>query len=240
LRISQKYYYETVGFTSHPALRITYCNASSCGDLYIYQRRLPCYTGLNDGLDTLVQLNGFYRQREIRNMQGVYRYNDSGKLVEMGMDTSYSHFMFFDDGMFISGFSYYHDRADSMAAYLTRQALHNRPIAFSTGSHGVYTVHGDTIKVRYIYQGGMWLWGGGETWYRIVNRTTLVKFYSKLLHVSREDRNKEQYQPEFSEAEPAYFIPLPDKPKSLSWLKDEAWFMCTGKKAATWRRKKQY
>lgn len=211
----------------------------ACSGLRVYKHKLPCYTGINPGLDTLINIHGFYRQREIRDMRGIQKYDHRGQLVEMGIDTSYSHCMFFEDGMFIMGFSYYHERPDSMAAYLTRQALAGKPISYTTSLHGTYTVHGDTIKVRMIQQGGTFLWGGWEIWYRIIDRNTIVDFYRAQLHVSFEDRNKENYQPTLYRAEPARFIPLGHKPESQSWLKDEDWFTCTGKNGERWRKRKK-
>ncbi len=202
---------------------------NSCVGLYNYpvpsrfKRAMNCYDSAYTGLDTLINIHGYYSKMEIRDKKGLYGY-ENGKRVELGIDTSFYNIMFYNDGIFIANIGF---RDSLIEEGLTQMKLEGR--TFSTRSYyqGTYKISGDTIKTQQISSGYSNVWFAWEVWYRIINKNTIQSFYTKHLALLSHDYKKQGYQPKFiTDSCPAKFVYVENIPESDSWLKREAWFYC--------------
>lgn len=188
-----------------------------------FKENFECFSGKYTGLDTLINTHGFYTQMFVIDNTGLSTWKN-GKRVEMGIDTSFYSFMFFTDGIFIGDIGY---PGLTVPEYINHCTLKGEHVWGSI--EGIYTVSGDTIKIKWIGSGGHAnnQWYGREIWYKVIDRNTILDFYSKPLVVLREDRKKEEYQPKtYLNAEASKFVYVPNMPESSSWLKKEKWFWC--------------
>lgn len=188
-----------------------------------FKDQLGCYTGMNSGLDTLINVHGFYTRTVISDKRGLYKWDKDGKFKEIGIDTFYYSFLFFNDGIFIGDIG---KEGLTVSEYLNQAALKGDSVWGSV--QGVYEISGDTIKVKFIGNGqSSNQWYGKEVWYRIINKTTIIDFYTKPLVVSKSDKNGEAFMPRrYSDGTPSNFEYVNNMPKSSSWLKQEKWFLC--------------
>ena len=185
------------------------------------KREFNCYTGQYTGLDTLINIHGFYSEMVIRDHTGLSGMKD-GKFQKLGIDTSYYSVIFFNDGLFIGNVGM---PGLTASEHINKAGIEGGKVS---GTAGTYEVSGDTIKVKYIISGAANnAWGGFEVWYKVIDKNTIVDFYRRLLLVSATDRSKEAYQPKmYSDSNQSKFVHVPNMPKSYNWLKDEKWFNC--------------
>lgn len=186
-------------------------------------RELDCYTKNNTGLDTLINIHGFYTKMVINENEGILGMRH-GKFQKLGIDTSYFNFVFFNDGIFVGDIS---APGRSISNYLDQMFNGEKTFNDRAFYQGSYSIQGDTIKVQYISPGYSNVWNGYEIWYRIVDKNTIVDFYRKYLGLSASDRTKEAYKPRYYDnANPSRFVFVKNMPESSSWLKKEKWFYC--------------
>ena len=187
------------------------------------KRELNCYADSYTGLDTLINTHGYYSRMVVHDHTGLSGMKD-GKFQPLGIDTSYYDFLFFNDGVFIGNVG---ASGMTISEYLNRMATIGESFDDRSFYQGTYSVVGDTIKVQFISPGYANTWAGFEVWYRIIDKNTLVDFYSKNLGLLRSDRNKLAYKSKlYSNSNPSNFVYVPNMPKSSSWLKKERWFYC--------------
>jgi hypothetical protein len=186
------------------------------------RQELNCYNGNYTGLDTLINVHGYYTKMTIRDQRGGYGMKD-GKYQQLGIDTSYSSIVFFNDGIFIGNIG---SPGLSISEYLNQTARNGETI--SAYVNGTYTIVGDTIKVKSLdNKSAMDIWHGEEVWYKILDENTIVDFYLRMLNLSWSDKNKEAYKPRlYNNANPSKFVYVDNMPESSSWLKKEEWFYC--------------
>jgi hypothetical protein len=176
---------------------------------------MKCYSGENTGLDSIINTDGFYREMRVSDQRGVYKVVD-GKSIEIGFDTTYHNFLFFNDGIYIGNIW------QSLIENIDSSGFDYRAYY-----HGIYELSGDTIKLQYISPGHSNLWFGTEEWYRIQDKNTISLVYQKPIGLRKYAQKKDHNQPRYyDDAFPAKFIPLDSMPKSTSWLKGEDWFYC--------------
>ena len=170
------------------------------------------YDGKNTGIDTLINIDGFYREkRGVCILQGTSIYY---------LDTVYSHFMFYDNGTYASGISdiYYDDhkkkwiKKDDVSMFLKDFAENSEaPGAnyFYGNNWGGYIICGDTIKVQGMYKARSLndSWYFHERWYKIIDKNTIQCINAVCF------------------SDPAIFYPIPSKPPpDKSWILRERWF----------------
>lgn len=188
-----------------------------------FVQQFECYSGKYTGLDTLISTHGFYTSMVVSDNRGFSTWGADRKLKPMGIDTSFYSFLFFADGIFIGDVG---TRGMSVSDYINHSGLKKEAVWGSV--QGIYSISGDTIKVKFMGNGhSNNQWFGREIWYKVIDKNTIIDFYSKPLVVLREDRKKEEYQPRtYLDAEPSKFVFVPNMPESSSWLKKEKWFNC--------------
>ena len=182
-----------------------------------------CYNG-NTAIDSYLRIDGYYVDRKLE--RHCYGYGKSQHCT----DTSYTYFMFFEDGTFLYNFSPTYNT--SVAEYFAAPPKADRRGNYLFPSKwGIYRLEDDSIIiVQTIYRPAIrrWQnfnWSFREGRYKIVDRSTL-KVISERGR-SGDDRwhfeHNEQNQPLHL---PAQFHPLPVKPPPNSWLKEHAEFFC--------------
>lgn len=129
------------------------------------KRQINCFTGSYTGLDTMINIHGFYRKMSINENRGLLGWKD-GKLQKVGIDTTFLNFLFFEDGIFISGIG---SAGISVSEYLNQLAKEGKSFDQRVFYQGIYLISGDTIKVQYITP------GYGSVW------KTAVRYGIKLL-----------------------------------------------------------
>jgi hypothetical protein len=196
-----------------------------------FVKQFDCYSGKSTGLDTIINIHGYYRRLSIIDNRGSGLSTwKNGKLVEVGIDTSYHDLVFFKDGIFLNGVA---APKDNMEQTFVQKAL--------SGEHlyaylqGTYTIQGDTIKTKTIIYGKPNdHWFGYERWYKIVDKNTIVDFYSAQLALPKDKARMAENQPRFyTVKQPFNFVPVARMPKSYSWLMEEKWFPCDSIKSVT-------
>ena len=205
---------------------------SSCAINYPVPNRLRkelnCYTGEYTGLDTLINIHGYYTQKIVLDHRGLYK-KINGEFKEIGFDTTYYNFIFFDDGIFIGDIGSHNM---TVKEYLTKMAEDTATFDLRAFYQGTYQIFGDTIKVQYVSYGNANVWFAKEEWYKIIDKNTIVNFYKENVGLAWEDRNKKAYQPKwYNNAYPSKFVYVEIIPESSSWLKGQKWFYCLEKKA---------
>ena len=175
----------------------------------------------NTGLGERLDINGYYTVNDTLNSGYIYH--------------GYTNLMFFEDGMFVSGFYYLegvenHDTGEVIPAYINKVATHRENgerlwYFYDHNFWGHYTLHGDTIKVQHIYKPAFGemngVWYSYEIWFKIIDRQHIEAIYTTPLHKdSPEILAHETTRPDLK----LYFRSLPKLPKSDGWLKYEKWF----------------
>lgn len=177
-----------------------------------YKEDFGCFEEKYTGLDTLINIKGFYSKMEIHDHRDWYGMKN-GKYQRIGSDTTYHNVIFFSNGFFT---------ADVWAPEL----LNNNKIIGQCD--GIYSIHGDTIKAKCLNSGRLNnSWGGHEEWYKIIDKTTISNFYWNPIGVTWTDKSKELYQAKtFDKVNPSRFVSVDSLPTFKSWLKNEKWFFC--------------
>lgn len=184
---------------------------------------MNCYDSTYTGLDTMINIHGYYTQMNVSDKHGKFKYVN-GELVEIGIDTTYLNVMFYEDGIFIRNLGF-QDYAASEG--LEKMKREGRTFNSRSEYHGTYKVSGDTVKTQFISQGFGNVWFAMEVWYRIIDKSTLQLFFSKHLALEGPDRKNPDFQPKFIKDAPyAKFVYVEEIPESDSWLKKEDWFWC--------------
>jgi hypothetical protein len=188
------------------------------------------YDGKNTGIDTLINIDGYYREMSLYKRSPTV----GGFLKEPSIyyvDTFYHYFMFYDNGIFVYNIrdAYY----DVLKKELVKKNVplflkdfaenSETPVAnsFYGNYWGGYIIRGDTIKTQSMYKGKSLNdgWHLRENWYKIIDENSIMRINSFNLPTT------EISQPVERTHYPIIFSPIPAKPKSdKSWILKEKWF----------------
>jgi len=191
-----------------------------------------CFDGKCTGIRNLINIDGYFKERVLIKRSPAV----GGFLTDPSVyyiDTFYSRFMFYDNGLFVSGLhdSYYDHykrkriRKDVSLLLKGISESNEAPGAstFYRFFWGSYIIRGDTIKTQEISQ---WRslnagWSLREDWYRVIDRNTIERIGLDLPVTAGRSRhlNRTNY--------PIVFVPIPAKPTPYySWILKERWFWC--------------
>ena len=192
-----------------------------------------CYDGRYSGIDTLINIDGYYEEMFIEETS-QWIAKDFFKVTPIYyIDTFYHRFMFYDNGMFVYHIlDFYYDaqkkkRVKKDVSLLLKDIAENSEIHCAKNFYGNYwggyIISGDTIKMQKMYKGRSLNsgWHLRENWYKIIDKSTILCINSFNLPTT------EISQPVQRTRYPVIFIPIPTKPPpDKSWILKEKWFWC--------------
>ena len=160
-----------------------------------------CFTGEKTGLDTLINIKGYYAPDTV--------IRESNKILPK--DTLSPAYIFYDNG-FVEGNA-------RTSYYLEHEKLSF--FAKRGGSYGRYVLHGDTIKLQYVTGPGGQSRDIAEIWFKIIDRNTIQR-------IETEKKASLSYVELPSYAERIFiFRPLEIKIKpEETWIYNKKWFRC--------------
>ena len=188
-------------------------------------------------LNELLNINGYYTTIDTLNSEYISRIN--------------MNLMFFDNGMFVSGFDDIKDSNHTDIGEVIPRYIDNviekrndgiRDNSFYKYSNwGYYQLFGDTIKIQQIHR--PWFmymdynWYAYEIWFKVIDRNNIIEINQFPIHkISDSDLklyyDREKLKPEIK----AYFRPLHQLPKSDGWLKYSKWFWNDKDKYKKWKK----
>ena len=191
-------------------LFITVVICSSCGCTapnYIKYNFTYCYDGVDTGIDTLINIEGYY---------------------DVADNDVYPRLMFYKDGTYVEGFSYsYHKSIQSQFEEIINDKKKLK--VFHNNVWGRYIICGDTIKVQTVERPGCGsmspIWYLENIWYKVIDRNTIVGIFpSNNIIVYPSALEENPYMIRYGT--PAKFYPLSVRPNSDCFLKSEKWFWC--------------
>lgn len=163
-----------------------------------------CFDGERTGLDTLININGYYAPDAIIRSSNYMRFNGKSTLVK---DTLSPAYVFYDNGFVfgIGGRDFF---------------IENTKISlWGMLEPGGYVIHGDTIKLQYINAPCGQSRELVEIWFKIIDKNTLQRIdagannplqsFAKRIYVFR----------------PLEINVQPEK----SWIYNKKWFRCKKK-----------
>jgi len=179
----------------------------------IKQKFAVCYTGKDTGIESHIEINGYYTIYE----QNNYRNN----------------MIFFKDGMFASQFIIIPDlyASDTCINLIQGRTLirNNKSYINSEFYSGMYWIVGDTIKVRDLNRSSqLSSIFFSESWFKIIDRQTLQYIYYKPLIVDIRTyavKTIEEWQNGRNLPLAKYHC-VDSIPSSDSWLKEQKWLWC--------------
>lgn len=194
------------------------CLALSCSSIPKRVRNAftYCYTGTYTGIDTLININGYYSVVDSYNATSI---------------------MFYDNGLAaIGNVSYNMEQLDKNKPLFYKEVAENPETKeakhfYNLIDCGSYVICGDTIKIQMIY--GVRSIDdnliGMERWYKIIDKDTLQ--FLDAFPVTTNKKDKEDWRrsvPVFSRGgKKITFIPVPVKPQlDYFWILREKWFWC--------------
>ena len=192
-----------------------------------------CYEGKYTGIDTLINIDGYYREMSLYKRSPTV----GGFLKDTSiyyLDTVYSHFMFYDNGIYVSAIrdAYYDDhkkewiKKEDVSTFLKDFAENSEaPGAnyFYGNNWGGYIICGDTIKIQGMHKAGSLNdgWHLREDWCKIIDKNTIIRINAFNFPTT------EISQPKNKTSLPIIFFPIPAKPPpDKSWILKEKWFWC--------------
>jgi len=174
---------------------------------------------------------------ELLNINGYYTTIDN--LNSGCISCTNMNLLFFDDGMFVSGFANRVDSNHNEIGKVIPRYIDNviekrndgiRDASFYKYSNwGYYQLFSDTIKIQQVHR--PWFmdmdynWYAYEIWFKIIDRNNIVEINHFPIHKISDSDLKSYYEREKLKPEiKAYFRPLHQLPKSDGWLKYSKWF----------------
>ncbi|MFN0188230.1 MAG: hypothetical protein ACKVQV_05970 [Bacteroidia bacterium] len=196
----------------------------SCGfkvPSIIKQEFKYCYDGKNTGIDSLINIHGYYSIGQTLDRSGT------DAIYKHIIDTFYLNFMFYQDGTFLYNFGDYDNNIPEYFKNVIEVTNKGKKHWFYRNNKwGRYIVTNDTIKAQWYHMpcslnDG---WYDGEVWFKVINRNELKKiFVPKAINIK--EKVDENLIPQV-EYFPAKFISVEILPKSNCKLKQEKWFWC--------------
>ena len=192
-----------------------------------------CYKNQPTGLDTLIQLDGYYTSMTIKTTILYHKNN------EEVIDTIYKNDMFFKNGICLRNFSANSKNNDVSNFFDSLNAgtitNYEKMIFYNGYFWGNYKIVNDTIKAQYIYKPINYSvndsWRGHEIWYKILNSKSIKEINLIPLNGfdTKEDSNRfyNMYKTRVYKQAPYNFIPTEVIPSpDSSWIVKEPWFWC--------------
>ena len=174
-----------------------------------------CYSGEKTELNKLLNIYGYFQLN-----------------INSGNSSFNENIMFFNDGMFVTGFKYLAEINDNYKNGLTS-------VFYESTGWGLYKLSGDTIKVRYVkrpfYGSSSRFWYAYEVRYKIIDRNTIKQIYKIPIHKTA-DGDIEKFKIIGSKK---IFIPVKVKPPSDGWIKGEEWFWCNKEQYKKWKQEQK-
>jgi hypothetical protein len=186
------------------------------------------YTPSQKGLDTLIDINGYYTDMEITSRT----VSDSWWSYRNVPDTFYMNYLFFEDGIVIKNVfgSDGSSSPEKLPKFLAGIAKDTTQAMALWGTWGTYIVSGDTIKTQFIHPSGSLNdgWSGWEDHFKVINRQSIKLIFKRPLHpmgyADRKRYSQEYYAESIKDEKPAVFIKCVAIPNSDCWMKDKKWF----------------
>lgn len=180
-----------------------------------------CYDNKPTGLDTVINLQGYYSSMNIKKTILYHKNN------EEVIDTIYYNDMFFKNGICVRNF--FQSSVEENLTTFERMAFYN---GYKWGN---YRIVNDTIKAQYIYKPIRYSvndsWDGYEIWYKILNSKSI----KEINLIPLEDfKSKDDsiifyniYKTRVNKQAPYNFVPTKIIPSpDSSWILKEPWFWC--------------
>jgi hypothetical protein len=201
---------------------------------YVKEVFTYCYDGKNTGIESLLDIDGYYVIAEPFDNSG-----DNSKI-----DTSYFNIMFYGNGVCVLNFFPLDNKGrfiDNKYMPLFFQTIikeresKTSSIFYNFFKWGRYIIEGDTIKAQCIYRPRAGettsIWGINEVWYKIINSTTIIEIPSEsLTNTTTSDLMYHMFKNKERISLSARFVPLTVKPTPDCWLMKEDWFWCKNRK----------
>jgi len=172
---------------------------------FIVPRRIKkefkyCFTGEKTGLDTLININGYYAPSP----DGIIQWN--GRILTK--DTLNPNYLFYDNGFVTNMIDSRYLLENNKVSSMKRRNLFD-------GDPGGYVLHGDTIKMQFIESPAIRTRGMWEVWFKIIDKNTIERIDTKD-------------SPLHPASERIYiFRPLEVRPNPEdSWIYNKSWFRC--------------
>jgi hypothetical protein len=189
---------------------------TSCGVFFypgeVKDKLTYCYDSASKDLP--VKLNGIY----------VLERPDTGNIS--CIDTLQSSFIFYQDGTVVFNCPIKWLSINSVSSI-------SKPKIIGGGDWGIYKFENDTIKAQFLEPLGGTTWPRkGETWFKILDNTTiqgLYLTYEKTIDASMVKKQKREYIFKFYKLDN-----IPDS--DLSWIKRKKWFWCDKKEFKVWKK----
>jgi len=186
---------------------------------------IGCYAEKYTGMDTLINISGFYKEISIYNRphSDYYDKHPNEYRVFYEIDTVQELIIFFDDGIFVRGFTNY----EFLNSILTCPA--NQKYFEKSFNWGIYKINQDTLSMFCI---NYTTFGAPE---RQINKYTYLIHNKETLKCldhewySRNGCKMEVGQDTIFDF-PAQFEALKSLPNSDCWLKKNRWFWCDEEK----------
>ncbi|MFC7000046.1 hypothetical protein [Rufibacter roseus] len=198
-----------------------------------------CFNGGNTGLDSLINLQGYYTMGYISGNypyiknKNYYSNNISKRQFDYNtienIDTLDIHLMFFKDGTFLYNF-FSGNRQKSISEYfkwIVEAADEREKNRFYKGYRwGSYIVSNDTIKAQWFNIPGSLndSWYSGEVWFQILSKNELQEI-NHPKSMEQKEKAKKGGIARFNSL-PARFTPVEILPNPDAKIKEEEWFWC--------------
>jgi len=181
------------------------------------------YEERNTGIDSLLNINGYF---------------DLEPRIEESGFINFERRLFFIDGICVIGILDYNEKrfyngreniTELFKEIARNDSLGVKSYFYKDLSWGNYFLSGDTIKIQSVSRPELFemdrSWGASESWFKIIDRNTIVRIYFRKLDEEggtlweigqKEENGRVNY--------PLKFFPTSVLPTSDGWIKKEKWF----------------
>lgn len=202
---------------------------------YIQEHFTFCYDGKNTGIDSLINIKGYFVIEEPYD-----RYMQVPPYTDHKRDTIYTNIMLFEDGTITEFHSVDEEGSgtgqSNIPLYLKEIAQNKsgkKAYWFYNSQYwGRYIIDGNLIKIQNVNLGSSWRpWGAWEVCYKVIDRNTIIQIDTKPIHeMTESDWKNWEINKKKLKYFPAKFVPVEVRPAPDSWLKKEPWFWCKNRK----------
>jgi hypothetical protein len=177
------------------------------------------YDGAKTTITDLININGYFVHAEPKNTKN---------------DSSYTYFMFFEDGMVNMRVHDYDafpnpNKEENISQYIhqviTESDGKQAKSFYNSLGWGRYIITDDTIK-SYYHSG----WGypdcyAFEIWFKVLDRNHISDIYfARIMESTLQMTDIQKKENVYENAIPSSFVPLEGIPPTNSWIKGEKWF----------------
>ena len=202
-----------------------------------------CYTNNNTGIDSLLNIKGYYSfNQDYSRVRGD---SANSKKYRLGFVTCYknicTNILFFKDGIIALGFFDYEQQIPEYINEIYKRTLQGKKSQFYNYEFwGKYIIEDGIIKAQLTNRPSPLsaTWMPFEIWFKIDDNTTIQLMASRYLHYTKSYQNKSNMDLVILKEDdylPANFTPLEIELPSNTWLKNKKWFWCDKKQYKTWK-----